>query len=79
MEGLELLQRLIERELYGDRPGPHAQRQGLYREILASQDWESFARSKGTIIGYEGVLRMIEEVVQRLSQPPERPQPRAMN
>jgi hypothetical protein len=74
MEGLELLQRLIGVELYGET-GPNGHRPGLYQIIIASQDWETFTRTKGLIQGYESALKMIEEVIQRLNEPPQRAAP----
>lgn len=75
MEGLELLRRMIDDDLYGD-----SKNRGRIYAVLGSQTFEMFLLSKGVIQGYENVLKMIEHVIQRLSEPPERQQPgRAMN
>lgn len=61
MEGMAMLERAIERELYGeDGKG------GLVRGLMACQTMDDLNRQKGRIDGLESVLQMMQQVAKML-------------
>jgi len=61
------LEKEILRELHGD-----AQNDGLLRMILASQDWETFVRTKGIIYAYDEVLKKMANLAREMNEPEKR-------
>lgn len=71
------LARWIVFQLQGDE-----KTQGLYRNVLNCQDWESYQRAKIEILTYENVLKAMDKIVRDMnSEEPQRvPSPtRVMN
>lgn len=58
-----MLERAIIKQLQGDGDGA----QGLYQQILACQDWDSFNRIKGQIQGFEATLTLMRNVAHELN------------
>ena len=61
------LEKWILHELDGD-----AQNDGLLRMILASQDWETFVRTKGIIYAYDEVLKKMANLAREMNEPEKR-------
>lgn len=74
MDGVDLafmsmLERWLLRELHGD-PNMQQGQPGLYRGLMASQDWETFQRTKGIIQGYDNVLTTMKQIAHHMNEPP---------
>ena len=54
--------------LHGDNDN-----KGLYEQAMASQDWDTFNRSKGAIEAYENVRKMMTAVARRMSNEDDEP------
>jgi hypothetical protein len=52
---------------------------GLYRTVLASQNWDDFNRTRGAIQAYEAVRSKMHEIVQRMNGDEHDHQRRGMN
>jgi hypothetical protein len=76
MEGLDsafaaALHRWLVREISGDVTDNY---QGQLRALYTAHDWDTVCRIKGIIFAYDQVLRMMEEIAQKMNEPRERPQ-----
>ena len=58
------LEQEIRKRLQGD-----AKEDGLLRQIIAANDWESFVRIKGIIFAYEEVLEAMKEITREMNEP----------
>ena len=75
MDGADLaframLERWLIRELHGD-PNMQQGQPGLLRGALASQEWETFLRTKGLIQGYDNVLNAMTQIAHHMNEPHE--------
>lgn len=68
MEGMALLERAIQQQLYGEDG-----RSGLVRGLMACQTMDDLRRAQGAITAYETVLGMMEQVYRQLHEA-DRPQ-----
>lgn len=76
MEGLDsafaaTLHRWLVREISGD---PAENYQGQLRALYSANDWDMVCRIKGMIYAYDQVLKVMEEIAQKMNEPRERPQ-----
>ena len=58
------LAREIRKRLDGD-----AKEEGLLRQVLAANDWETFVRIKGIIFTYEEVLKAMRDIAREMNEP----------
>jgi hypothetical protein len=58
----------MERELLVLLHGNADEVKGLYEQILASQDWDTFNRSKGAIQAYEDVRARMRAIAKSMHQ-----------
>jgi len=75
LEGLDsafaaALRRWLVREISGDVADNY---QGQLRALYSAQDWDAVCRIKGIIFAYDNVLKVMEEIAQKMNEPRERP------
>jgi hypothetical protein len=60
-----MLERAIIKQLQG---GDNGKTPGLYQQILGSQNWEEFQRTKGLILGFEAALDLMRAVAREMNK-----------
>lgn len=68
---MAMLERWLHRELHGDDPNMQQGQPGLFRGLMASQDWETFQRTKGVIQGYDNVFAAMRQIAHHMNEPQE--------
>jgi len=74
VEGLDsafaaALHRWLVREISGDVAEGYP---GQLRALYSAHDWDTVNRTKGMICAYDNVLKVMEEIAQKMNEPRER-------